>query len=89
MWLLKQPLLVDDGSRIGKGFWKRFAILRKFVSKSKYWKRSNFAAIVTYKYADLSNRWLFWKFLVPLFRTTYALSVGFKIKPLRNSVFLY
>ena len=35
-------------------------------------------------YANLSNGGLFWKFLVPLFRRTYAVSVGFKMKPLKK-----
>ena len=39
------------------------------------------------KHTDLSNGGLFGKSLVPVFRTTYALSVGFKMKPLRKSVF--
>ena len=39
------------------------------------------------KYADLSNGGLFWKSLVASFRRTYALSVGFKMKPLRKDVF--
>ena len=38
-------------------------------------------------YADLSNRGLFWKSLVPFFKKTYTLFVGFKMKPLRKSVF--
>ena len=39
------------------------------------------------KHADLSNGRLFLKSLVPLFSRTYALSVRFKMKPLRKSVF--
>ena len=39
------------------------------------------------KHADQLNGGLFWKFLVPSFRKTYALSVGFKIKLLRKSIF--
>ena len=34
------------------------------------------------------KRRAFWKALVPLFRRTYALSVGLKIKPLRKSVLM-
>ena len=43
--------------------------------------------IVTQKHADLLNGGLIWKSLVPFFRRTYAFSVGFKMKPLRKSVF--
>ena len=39
------------------------------------------------KQVDLSNVVLFWKSLVQVFRRTYALSVGFEMKPLRKSVF--
>ena len=39
------------------------------------------------KQVNLANRGLFWKSLVSFFRITYALSVGFKMKPLRESVF--
>ena len=37
--------------------------------------------------ANLLNGELFQKSLVPFFRGTYALSVGFNMKPLRISVF--
>ena len=36
------------------------------------------------KHADPSNGGLFWKSLLPFFTRTYALSVGFKMKPLRK-----
>ena len=36
---------------------------------------------------EISNGGLFWKSLVPFLRRIYALSVGFKLKPLRKSVF--
>ena len=68
-------------------FWIRFSFSRKSTSKLKYSKRSKFLLIVRYKRADLSNGGLFWKSLVPFFRTIYALSVCFKMKPLRKSVF--
>ena len=68
-------------------FWERFLSSRKFVSKLKYWKRLKLSLIVTWKPADLSNRGIFWKSLVRFFRRTYALSVGFKMKTLRKSVF--
>ena len=65
-------------------FWKKFLFFRKFVLKSKYWKRSKFPVIVTQKHADASSRGLFWKSLVPFFRTICVLSAGFKMKPLRQ-----
>ena len=70
-------------------FEKRFSFSWKFISKFKYWKSSKFPQIATQKHADLSNGELFWKSLVPLLRTTCALSVGFKLKPLRESAFLF
>ena len=68
-------------------FWKMFSFSGKSASKLKYWIRSKFQLIVTKKHADLSSGGLLWKPLVPLCRRTYALSVGFKMKPLRKSVF--
>ena len=68
-------------------FFKRFLFPRISVSKLKYWKRSKIPLILTWKQSDLSNGGLFWKSLVPLFRRTYALSVGFKMEPLRKNVF--
>ena len=68
-------------------FWKRFSFSRKSVSKLKCWNRSKFSLIIIKKHADLSDWGLFWKSLVSFFRTTYVLSVGFKMKPLRKSVF--
>ena len=63
-----------------------FSFCRKFVSKLKYWKRSKFSLIVTEKHAHLSKGVLFWKFLVPFFRKTYALFVSFKKKTLIKRV---
>ena len=37
------------------------------------------------KHTDLSNRKLFWKYIVPFFSKTYVLSVGFKMKPLKKA----
>ena len=41
------------------------------------------------KYADLFNGGLSQKFLAPFLRGIYVLSVGFKMKPLQISVFLF
>ena len=70
-------------------FWKRFSFCRKSVSKLKYWKHLTFSLTFTQKYTDLSNGGRFWKSLTPFFRRTGALSVDFKIKPLRKSAFQY
>ena len=70
-------------------FWKRFSFSRKFVSNLKYWKRLKLSMTATLKHADLSNGGLFRKSLVPIFRRTYALFVGFKMRTLRKSVFEY
>ena len=68
-------------------FWKKFLFSRKFVSKLKYWKRLKLSLIATHKHAYLSNGGLFWKSLASFSRRTYALSIGFKMKILRKSVF--
>ena len=47
-------------------------------------KISSLCHIKTYY---LANGGLFWKSLVPLFRRIYALPFGFKMKPLRKSIF--
>ena len=69
-------------------FWKRFLFCRKFVSKLKYWKRSNFPVIVTWKLGDFLNGGQFWKSRVLFFRRTYALSLACWIKTIRKSVHL-
>ena len=69
-------------------FWKRFLFFRKFVSKLNYWKRSIFPVIVTSKLVNLSNGGLFWKLQVLFFGRAYnALSVEFKMKPLKSRRF--
>ena len=64
-----------------------FSFLKKFSSvlQNFFFKISTDCHIKSY--ADLSNGMLFWKCLVPFFRRTYVLSVGFKIKPLRKKLF--
>ena len=65
-------------------FWGRFSFSRKSVSKKNYWNCSKFPLIATLKHADFSNGGLFWKSLVPFFRRTSGLFVGFKLEPLKN-----
>ena len=64
-----------------------YSFFRKFVSKLKYWKCLKLSLIFTQKYAVLSNGGVFWKSLLQFFRRIYALSVGFKMKTVRKSVF--
>ena len=75
MYFQSQRFQLKNGTPV---FSKKFPFFRKFLSKLKYWKRLKLSLIVTWKHADLSNGGLFWKSLVPFFRRTYALSVGFK-----------
>ena len=52
-----------------------------------YQKRLKLSLVVTEKHADLQNGGLFWNSLTPFFRRIYALSVGFKMKTLRKTIF--
>ena len=78
------------------GFWydsfsflKKVFVFEKICFKVKVLKTFKIFTDCTHKskHADLSNGVLFWKSLVSFFRRTYTLSVGFKMKPLRKSVF--
>ena len=55
----------------------RVKVLKKFKVSTDFHKKN----MPTLKWR------LFWKSLVLFFRRTYALSVGFKMKPLRKSIF--
>ena len=57
------------------------------ISNLRCWNRSKILMIPTYKHAYLSNGGPLWKSLLLLFRRIFALSVGFKTKSLRKSVF--
>ena len=57
-------------------------VFRKFVSNVQ-----NFHSLSHENMSDLSNGELLWKSLEPLFRRTYAPSVGFKMNLLRESFF--
>ena len=68
--------------------WKTLLqFFEKGCFKVKVLKTFKFPLIVTWKHANLSNQGLFWKSLVLFFRRFYALTVVFKIQPLRKSVF--
>ena len=62
-------------------FWKRFSFWKKICFQGKVLKLAEFPLIVSKKHADFSNGGLFWIFLVTCFKRTYALSIGFKVKP--------
>ena len=59
-------ILVLSTRKQYSSFLEKVSFLRKFVSKLKYWKCSEFLLIVKQKHADLSNGEQFWKSLVPL-----------------------
>ena len=84
MEMMHFSILVLSIKKRAPVFWKRFLFSRKSFSKFKYWKPLKFSVIATWKHADPPNGGLFWKSLVPFFTRTYALSVGFKMKPLRK-----
>ena len=65
-------------------FLKKVFVLQKICFKVKVLKTFKISADCHITY--LSNRGLFWKSLVPIFKRTYALSVVFKMKPLRKSI---
>ena len=52
-------ILTLSSKKQQSSFLKRFPVYKKFVSKLKYWKRSKFPVIITYKHADLSIGALF------------------------------
>ena len=68
-------------------FLTKVFVFQKICFKVKLLK--TFQKFYIKKHADLSKGELFWKSLEQLFRRTYALFVGFKMKPLRQSVFRY
>ena len=68
-------------------FLTKVFVFQKICFKVKLLK--TFQKCYIKKHADLSKGELFWKSLEQFFRRTYALFVGFKMKPLRQSVFRY
>ena len=81
-------ILVLSTKKRYSSFLKKILVFQKLHFKVKVLKTFKFPVIVTENYANLSNEGLFLKSLVSFFRRTYGLSVGFKMKPLRQSVFL-
>ena len=69
-----------------KKFFEKFCY-QKICFKVKVLEMFKTSTDCHIKHADLPNGGLFLKSLVPFFRRTHALSVDFKMKPLRKSVF--
>ena len=76
-------LLVSTKNRFSSFFKKSFRFPENLL-QSKVLKTFIISSNCHIKRVDLLNGELFWKFLVPFFRRTYVLSVGFKLKPLRK-----
>ena len=68
-------------------FLKKFFVFQKICFKVKVLKAFKIFSDCHIKTCRSLQRRAFWKSPVTLFRRTYILSVGFKIKPLRRSVF--
>ena len=68
-------------------FLKKVFVFEKICFKVKVLKTFETFTDCHIKTCRSLNGGLFWKSLVPYFRRTYALSVGFKMKTLRKSVF--
>ena len=63
---------------------KKVLHFQKTCFKVKRLKPFKISGDFTYKYVDLLKVRLFWKSLVPLFRGTYALSVGYNLNSLQR-----
>ena len=68
-------------------FLKKVFIFKKIYFKVKVLKAFKISTDCHIKTCRSLNKGLYWKSLVPFFRRTYALSVGFKMKPLTKSIF--
>ena len=68
-------------------FLKKVFLFQKICFKVKVLKTFETFTDCHIKHVDLSNGELVWKSLVPIFRRTYALSVGSKMKTLRKTFF--
>ena len=83
-------ILVLSTKKRYSSFLRKIFVLQKICFKVivlKILKTFKISTDCHIKLPDLSNGELFWKSLVPFLGRTYALSVGFKMKPLRKSVF--
>ena len=67
---------------------KKVLHFQKTCFKVKGLKPFKISGDFTYKYVNLLNVRLFWKSLVPLFRGTYALSVGYNLNSLQRKFYL-
>ena len=75
-------ILVASTKKLYSSFLKKVFVFQKICFKDKILKTLETFTDCHIKHADLWNGELFWKSLVPFFRRTYALSVGFKMKTL-------
>ena len=80
-------ILVFSTKKRCSSFLKKAFVFQKICVKVKVLKTLKISTDCHIKHADPPSGGLFLKSLVPFFRRTYALSVGFKMKPLRKSVF--
>ena len=67
-------------------FWKGFRFPENLFQSSSI-ENIQTSSYCHLKKADLSNGRLFWKSLVPFYRRTYSISVGFRIKRLTETCF--
>ena len=80
-------ILVLSTKKRYSSFLKKVFVFQKICFKVKVLKTFKIFTDCHIKACRLSNGGLFWKSLVPFFRTTYAFSVGFKVKSLRKGSF--
>ena len=80
-------ILVISTKKLYSSLSKKVFVFQKICLKVKILKTFKISTDCHITHADLSNGGLFLKSLVPFFRRTYALSVGFKMQHLRKSVF--
>ena len=78
----KRCILVFSTKKWYSSFLKEVFVFQKICFKVKVLKMFKISTDCHIKHIDLPNRGLFLKSLVPFFRRTYALFVGFKMKPL-------
>ena len=80
-------LLVLTTKKRYSNFLKKVLVFQKICFKvKKYWNRSKFPQFVTKTCRSLKQRAIF-KIPSTIFRRIYALSVGFKVKPLGKNIF--
>ena len=76
-------ILVVAAKKRYSSFLRKGFVFQKIRCKVKALKKFKISTDCHIKQVDLSNGGLFWKSLGLLFRRIYALTAGFKLKPLR------